>query len=136
MAEVMVQNQKVTKTQEVIDIIERDGVVTVQELSFETDLTVQRVRGIISYINKRHLSHPDKVPHIYTTGKGYSIEQKKEYSVFETGYRMKSAFGILSNGMPAFRHCKLVAPKAFAAIRANFNPSSLTLNKLLTKKGK
>lgn len=132
----IVEPRKMTKLREMVEIIERDGQITPQDIAEEMDVPVTQVYNMVSYQNLRYLDNPKKYPHVYNTGSGYSIAQKREYSVFETGYRMKRSYGVLARGTPAFAHCKMIAPQYFENLRVEYNPSAKKLARLLdsTKK--
>jgi len=129
----IVEKRKMTRLQEMTDIIQRDDEVTAADLAAELDLPVNTVYSMVSYQNLKCLDNPDKYPHICHTGMGYSLTVNKENSIYESERRMKQSHGVLYRGIPAFAKCKMLAPKYFANLVVEYNPSAKQLVRLLNK---
>lgn len=123
--------QRISRLQELVDILDRDGEVGADELASEMGIPKKRIYNLISHINLRCLSNPEKYPHVYTTGMGYTITRRVESSVYEAGKRMKNIYGIWSRGVPAFAHCKIARPQYYSYLKVEYNPSGEKLNRIL-----
>jgi hypothetical protein len=129
------EESRVTRRQEVVDIIKRDVVATAEEIGSEMRTLKDRIHNIVSYNNKMHNKNPKKYPHITNTGVGYTLRPKVEHSMYDAGSRMKHAHSLVANGAPSLAHCREVNPKFFTYLSGQYNLSSAGILKMITKHG-
>ena len=121
------------KSEEMLAILERDGgVVTTDELAKELQVKKTVVTRLIGQHRKRFLNGA-KVPYIYTTGHGYTLQEDKLHVIYESGMRLKMGFGILANGTHVFGRAKKIAGPSFNTLRIAFKPKMLSVNNVFTK---
>ena len=115
------------KQEELIMVLERGDAFTTSEISDELGVPKQAVRQLVSSIRKRFLDGQEDVTYIYTTPRGYSLDEKPEDVAYESKLRMQIGFGVLINGSFVFKRCKKIACSQFNALRLEFKPKMLTV---------
>lgn len=119
-----------TKLQDsLLEIFKRGGVISADDLAVKLNIDVPLIRRLVSSIRKRNRKRGD-VPYIYTTGHGYSTEEKASHVLYEGQMRLRMGVGILANGMPVFKKCKQLAAAQFNKINIELRPKMLLVNKI------
>lgn len=131
MSKVKVRFAMSQKAQELVSVLAKGGVWTSEELAKELDITKVKVSRVVRNVRKKFLEGKTDASYIYTTGQGYSVDEKPEYTAFESKMRLQQGYGILVNGIWVFKRCKLLAPKMFAQLSISYKPKMLTVDKLI-----
>jgi hypothetical protein len=121
------------KAQELVKTLEQGGVWTSDDLAKELNVQKVKVSRIVRNVRKKFLESKTDAPYIFTTGQGYSIEEKPEYVAFESKMRLQQGYGVLINGVYVFKRCKFLAPKMFTQLSIAYKPKMLTVDKLIRK---
>lgn len=111
------------KEQELLDILNRGGIYSTTKLSKEMRLVDSKVRALVHSIRYKFLDGFGDT-YIYSTPTGYTIEESKENTIYESNMRMKLGFGVLLNGAHIFKRAKMIAPKEFRGITVQYKPMS------------
>jgi len=121
-----------SKSTELLSILGRGGIYTTKELAKEMDIDKLAVHSIVRSVRMRFLDGK-KVPYIYITGSGYTLEESPEYVAYESKKRLSMGFGILANGVFVFKRCRRIATKEFEALRIQYKPQMFTVKQLTLK---
>lgn len=123
-----------TKLAELMDVLEKGGVWTTDELSDELGVDADGVRNMVHNIRRKFLNGED-VPYVYSAAVGgYTLDGDKVNVVFESKRRMAMGYGVLVNGVFVFKRCKKIASTAFKALNIQYKPKALTIAQLTHKK--
>ncbi len=114
----------------VMDVFNGGGIFTTKEISKRARISEDLVRRTICSLRKAYRNGV-KMPYIYTTGQGYSTDERPAHALYEGNMRIRMGVGILTNGMPVFKKCKQLASVQFAKMNIELKPKMIQLNKLL-----
>ncbi len=122
------------KVKALLVVLEQGGIWTVDNLARELLIDRKKLRLLVASLRRKFMAGHD-VPYIFTTGTGYTIEEKPEHIAFESRMRLRQGYGILLNGIYVFKRYKQLSPKAWDNLYVSFKPRVLPINKLLIKWG-
>jgi len=124
--------QKSSKAYELIEVLERGGTWSTQELADELNLEKHAIRALVGRVRKSFLEEENStVPYIYTTKGGFTLEGKPEDVVYESKLRYAIGVGVLVNGVFVFKRCKKISPKQFANLNVTYKPKMLMFNNVI-----
>jgi hypothetical protein len=109
------------KEEELLDILNRGGVHTTHKIAKEMRIDEPRVRTLIKAIRNKFINY-NLGDYIYTAPNGYTTEESKENTIYESNMRMKIGFGVLLNGSFVFRRAKRIALKEFKGLTIQYKP--------------
>ena len=109
----------------------RGGVWSSRQLEKSTGYGNSQVRRIIRTLRIKFMDNDEKVrKYIYLTANGYSIEEKAEYMLYETNFRLRLGYGVLYNGRHVLTKCKRLTSKGFNNLMIEYKPKVALLAKL------
>lgn len=121
------------KTNELLEILSHGGTHDKFTLAKELGYTnPNQVNTLICQLRRRVLAG-ENIPYPYTNGKGWTIETDVQAVTYEATMRMRQGYGVLLNGIPVFRKCKVLAPKALKSMTIAFKPKMITFEKEFIK---
>lgn len=125
-----------SKAKELLAFLSKGGIWNTSELAKELSVDKKKVTNLVQNVRKHFLKGEEGIPYIFTTGIGYTLEEKPEHTAYETKMRMQHGYGVLMNGVYVFKRCKQIAPKMFEGLSIAFKPKMLTVARLIQKESK
>jgi len=123
-----------TKLSELMDVLNRDGIYSTEELAQELDVSKRFIHSLIREWRRKFLDGGKDIKYVYSAaGGGYTVQEAPEHVVWESKKRLSMGFGVIANGVFVFKRCKRIAAKEFAALNIQYRPQMLTVKQLIAK---
>lgn len=117
---------------ELVNVLSRGGVHSVEDLSDEMNRTKERIRIVVQKVRKRfNFGDKEFQTWVYTTAGGYTIEEKPEHMAYESRLRLNMGLGVILNGAHVLNQMKRLALKDFNGMMIEYKPRMLEMGKVI-----